>query len=291
MLMLRASKLEKKIVWVASAIIGVSLIATAFLSLFYFKVKLIFRPDELMFIGMIVALFPPAAVNFLDDRWKDNIDSNIPKMLKELSESSRTGVTLVRALELASERRYGALSKELKRIAVQLSWGAALEEALKSFSDRVETKLAKRIAVLLTEIHKVGEEAQEVLETISKHINELYVIERERQAQIRPYIAIVYIAFSVFLLIDILLIRSLFWELASLQESLQAAGGLFISGVVNLTQIEASLFHLTLIEGFYGGLIAGKIGEGSIGAGLKHSVILMTVGFIAFFFFIWNPIF
>jgi flagellar protein FlaJ len=291
MFMLKVSKFEKKLVWVTSGIIGASLITTAFLNVFYFKTKLIFRPDELMFIAMIVALFPPAVVNFLDARWKNDVDNNIPKMLKELAEAGRTGITLTRALELASERRYGALSKELKRIVNQLSWGATFDEALKSFSDRVETKLAKRTAVLLMEIHKVGGEIQEVLETVSKHINELQTIERERQSQIKPYVAIVYIAFFVFLLIDILLIRSFFWELASLQETLQSAGGFFMGGVVNLNQVETILFHLSLIEGFYGGLIAGKMGEGSIGAGLKHSVILMVAGFIAFFFFVWNPIF
>lgn len=291
MFMLRVSKFEKKLVWVTSAVIGISLTTTAILSVFYFKIKLIFRPDELMFIAMIVALFPPAVVNFLDARWKSDIDNNIPKMLKELAEAGRTGITLIRALEFASERRYGALSKELKRIVNQLSWGATLEEALKSFSDRVETKLAKRTAVLLTEIHKVGGDIQEVLETVSKHINELQTIERERQSQIKPYIAIVYIAFFVFLLIDIILIRSFFWELTSLQETLQSAGGFFMGGGINLTQVETILFHLSLIEGFYGGLVAGKMGEGSIGAGLKHSVILMVIGFIAFFFFVWNPIF
>ncbi|MEM3552347.1 MAG: type II secretion system F family protein [Candidatus Bathyarchaeia archaeon] len=291
MLMFRVSKFEKKIVWVTSAIIGVSLIITTVLSVFYFKIKLIFRPDELMFIAMIVALFPPAVVNFLDARWKNDVDNNIPKMLKELAEAGRTGITLIRALEFASERRYGALSTELKRIVNQISWGASLEEALKSFSDRVETKLAKRIAVLLTEIHKVGGEVQEVLETVSRHINELQTIEKERQSQMKPYIAIVYIAFFVFILIDILLIRSFFWELASLQETLQSAGGFFMGGAIDLTQVETILFHLSLIEGFYAGLVAGKMGEGSIGAGLKHSVILMVTGFIAFFFFVWNPIF
>ncbi len=291
MFMLKVSKFEKKLVWITSGVIGASLIITAFLSVFYFKVKLIFRPDELMFMAMIIALFPPAIVNFLDTRWKNDVDSNIPKMLKELAEAGRTGVTLIRALELASERRYGALSKELKRIVNQLSWGATFEETLKSFSDRVETKLAKRTAVLLTEIHKVGGDVQEVLEVVSRHINELQTIERERQSQIRPYVAIVYIAFLVFLLIDILLIRSFFWELTSLQETLQSAGGFFMGGAIDLNQIETILFHLSLIEAFYGGLIAGKMGEGSIGAGLKHSVLLMVIGFIAFFFFVWNPIF
>lgn len=288
--MVRVTKTEKRIVWITSALIGVSLTVTAFFSAFFFKVKLIFRPDELLFLAAIISLFPPAVVNLLDSRWRNAVDNNIPKMLKELAEAGRTGVTLTRAIELASERRYGPLSNELRRIVAQLSWGATLEEALKNFGERVNTKLARRTALLLTEVHRAGGDIQEILETVSKHINELQTIERERQSQIRPYVAIVYIAFFIFLFIDILLIRSFFWELASLQETLQAAGGLFVGAAVNLSQIELMLFHLSLIEGFYGGLIAGKMGEASMGAGLKHSLLLMVAGFVAFFFFIWNPI-
>jgi len=50
------------------------------------------------------------------------------------------------------------------------------------------------------------------------------------------------------------------------------------------------MFHLSLIEGFFAGLIAGKMGEGSMGAGLKHSLILIVIGFLAFFLLVWHPI-
>jgi flagellar protein FlaJ len=69
-----------------------------------------------------------------------------------------------------------------------------------------------------------------------------------------------------------------------------AEGGLFIGSPVELSRIQLVMFHLTLIEGFYGGLAAGKMGEGSMGAGLKHSLIMMALGFLAFFFLVWHPL-
>jgi flagellar protein FlaJ len=45
-------------------------------------------------------------------------------------------------------------------------------------------------------------------------------------------------------------------------------------------------FHLSLIQGFFGGLVAGKMGEGSISAGLKHSLVMMLLGFVALKFFL-----
>jgi len=39
-------------------------------------------------------------------------------------------------------------------------------------------------------------------------------------------------------------------------------------------------FHMSVIQAFFGGLMAGKMGEGTVGAGLKHSVILLTCGYL-----------
>jgi flagellar protein FlaJ len=38
---------------------------------------------------------------------------------------------------------------------------------------------------------------------------------------------------------------------------------------------------MTLIQGFFSGLVAGKMGEGSVTSGLKHSVVMITAGYVA----------
>jgi flagellar protein FlaJ len=45
--------------------------------------------------------------------------------------------------------------------------------------------------------------------------------------------------------------------------------------------LERTFLHMTLIQAFFGGLVGGKMGEGSIYAGLKHSLIMMILGYIA----------
>jgi flagellar protein FlaJ len=52
------------------------------------------------------------------------------------------------------------------------------------------------------------------------------------------------------------------------------------------TDLQRTFLHMTLIQGFFGGLVAGKMGEGSISAGLKHSLIMMLFGYIALKFFL-----
>jgi hypothetical protein len=37
---------------------------------------------------------------------------------------------------------------------------------------------------------------------------------------------------------------------------------------------------MSTIQAFFGGLMAGKMGEGTVFAGLKHSVILLATGYL-----------
>jgi flagellar protein FlaJ len=52
------------------------------------------------------------------------------------------------------------------------------------------------------------------------------------------------------------------------------------------SEARSIFFHMSSIQAFFGGLVAGKMGEGTVGGGLKHSVILLTCGYLAFKFIV-----
>ncbi len=284
--MMRVSKRDKKIVILIAAVLGLIQITTLLINEFMLKADLVFKTDQLIFLTLIIVLFPPAMINYVDMRWRLSVDKNIPEFLRELSEAGRTGVTLTRALDLASKRRYGPLSSELEKIVTKLSWGGNFEDSLKKFAERIETKLAKRTSILLTEINRSGGDIKDVLDTVSRHIRELQTIEDERRSQLRTYVAIVYIAFFIFIFIDYILLKTFFAKIESLKESLSDAGGLFLMKELSYEHIKTMMFHMAIMQGLFGGLIAGKMGEGALGAGLKHSLILIVIGFLIFLFII-----
>jgi flagellar protein FlaJ len=284
MFMMRVSKRDKKLVIIISVALGLTQVITVIMNEFMFKADLIFKTDQLIFLSLIIALFPPAIINFVDMRWRLSIDKNIPEFLRELSEAGRTGVTLTRALDLASKRRYGPLSSELERIVIKLSWGGNFEDSLKKFAERIETKLAKRTSILLTEINRSGGDIKDVLDTISRHIRELQSIEDERRSQLQTYVGIVYIAFFIFIFIDYILLKTFFAKIEALKESLSDVGGLFLMKELSYESIKTIMFHMSIMQGLFGGLIAGKMGEGALGAGLKHSLILIITAFLMFYF-------
>ena len=161
----------------------------------------------------MIAIFPPAVLEFFDLRWERGINENIPRLLREIAESGQTGLTLVRAIEVSAERDYGPLTPELKYLVAQISWGTSLDDALRAFAKRANTKLAQRTADLIAEVARSGGDTKEIMEQLNRHIWELESIDRERYAQMRPYAVVVYIAFGVFLFTDIMLIHSFFAQI------------------------------------------------------------------------------
>ena len=288
---------EKRLVAIVSVALGVIVSVFSVLSAFVFKsIQLPLEWDQMIIVGMIAATFPPSVVEFVDLRWERGIDKNLPRLLREIAESGKTGLTLVRAIEVSSERDYGPLTPELKFLVAQISWGMSLEDALKAFAKRARTKLAQRCADLISEVARAGGDTQDIMEQLNKHIWELQSIDRERYAQMRPYSAVVYIAFGVFLFTDIMLIRSFFTQIVQLQQKVAAtasAGGTAASifggaSQVDLNLLKMVLFHATVVQAIIGGLVAGKMSEGRIGAGLKHVMLLLLITFLSFLLFVWR---
>jgi flagellar protein FlaJ len=114
---------------------------------------------------------------------------------------------------------------------------------------------------------------EKVFDPMGKFIQTTLLLEKERRTQTRPYIAIIYVSFFVFLFTIILLFRSFF-------VSIEGSPMLGMA-VMSATEMHRIFFHMTSIQAFFGGLVAGKMGEGTVNAGLKHSLIMMLCGFIA----------
>jgi flagellar protein FlaJ len=251
--------------------------------------------DQMITVGIMMAAFPPAVLEYMDLRWQRGINKNLPRLLREIAEAGKTGLTLVRAIEVSADRNYGPLTPELKYLVAQISWGTGLEDALRAFAKRARTKLAQRTSDLIAEVARSGGDTQDIMEQLNRHIWELESIDRERNAQMRPYSVVVYIAFAVFLFTDIMLIRSFFSQIVDLQSKvMQNVGGPGSANIfggasqVDIILLKKVLFHATVIQACIGGLIAGKMSEAKLGAGLKHVVILLIITFASFFIFVWG---
>ena len=269
----KVESVEKKIAWIVSGCLGIIICLTAILLL---RDSLLF--DEYLLLAVVITVFPPAVLDYVDYRWKRSIDKHLPDLFRSIVQAQKTGMTLPQALEEASKRNYGPLTKELKKMVAQMSWGVSFDEALQSFNKRVDTALVGRTVPLILEAHRSGGKVEKVFEPLEKFVQTTLAFDTERKTQTRPYLAIIYVAFFVFLFTIVILFKSFFIDMSDF--------GATQFELLTPAEARKIFFHMSAIQAFFGGLVAGKMGEGTVGGGLKHSVILLTCGFLAFKFLV-----
>jgi flagellar protein FlaJ len=269
-------KIEKRAKRTAAAVSV--LIATAIIVFGYFMVGASAALDDFVFFAFLAVVSPIALFHYIDYRWRKSVDEHLPDLFRSIVQAQETGMTLPAALEEAAKRDYGPLTAELRKMTVQISWGASFEEALMSFARRVGTVLSLRTVPMIIEAGRSGGKVEKVFDPMGKFIQSTLMLEKERKTQTRPYIAIIYVALFVFLFTIVILFKTFFTNVEGV--------ALFTMPTTSLMDLKRIFLHLTLIQGFFGGLVAGKMGEGSISAGLKHSLIMMLLGYVALRFFL-----
>jgi len=268
MKMPKIEKHAKKIACVASVSLAVAMILFAYI-VFWGTATF----DEFVFFAVITAVFPPAVLNYIDYKWRKAIDEHLPDLFRSIVQAQETGMTLPQALEEASKRDYGPLTAELRKMTAQISWGMTFEEALLALGGRANTVLVQRTVPLIIEASRSGGHVEKVFDPMGKFVQTTLLLDKERRNQTRPYVAIIYVAFFVFLFTIILLFKSFFVSV----EGLPTLG----TAVMSPKEMQRIFFHMTSIQAFFGGLVAGKMGEGTTNAGLKHSLIMMLCGYVA----------
>jgi flagellar protein FlaJ len=268
MKMPKKQKRANTIVWTISA---TSAFIIIMLDVFMFWGNAEF--DELLFFAIITAIFPPATLAYVDYRWRKAVDEQLPELFRSIVQAQQIGMTLPQALEEASKRDFGPLTSELRKTTQQISWGMSFEEALSALGKRVDTTLVQRTLPIIIEASHSGGNVEKVFDPMGRFIQTTLLLEKERRTQTRPYIAIIYITFFVFLFTIVMLFKSFFASVGQLP----TLGTPFVAP----EGIRRMFFDMSMIQAFFGGLVAGKMGEGAIIAGLKHSLILMLCGYLA----------
>ncbi len=268
-------KIEAKIKKIT---VAVSVSVALALSVVGFLVFGVGALDDFVFFSFILAVTPFAVLDFIDFKWRKSVDAQLPELFRSIVQAQETGMTLTQALEEAAKRDYGPLTGELRKMTVQISWGASFEEALSAFSRRVGTVLTLRTVPMIVEASRSGGHVEKVFDPMGKFIQSTILLEKERKNQTRPYIVIIYIALFVFLFTLAILFKTFFTGVDGLS--------LFSMPTTSAMDLKRTFLHLALVQGFFGGLVAGKMGEGSITSGLKHSILMMLMGYLAIKFFL-----
>jgi flagellar protein FlaJ len=211
------------------------------------------------------------------------IDQKFPEFLRDLAESQRAGMTLTEAVITASKGQYGQLTPDIRKMAAQIEWGVSFGDALSRFAKRVNTPLINRTVSLVTEASNAGGNVVDVLTAAADDSREIQQIVKERKQAMSIYVMIIYIAFAVFIGVIAVLNAQFIPEVA---KAVAKADGVAIGGLrfkaFDQDDFKILFFHAAVIQGFGGGLVAGVMSGGKPVHGLRHSFLLVFIGWVLF---------
>lgn len=278
-------------IWLVSICSGFLLILAPMLVGFYipespYLIPLSQKINNTIAFGLVTMFMFPAIVEFKNYRWGRKVEENIPRLLRDITEAVRSGVTLPRALEEASKRDYGPISKELENTISMFILGGSWEDSLMFLSQKLRRPNALRLSTILIEAHQGGGKMLDVLEASVSLFSSLGEYKKEQRTNMKPYILTIYMATIIFLIISQVVLSQFLVSLHNTSTNPDLGDAVQESGLLsNLLPIEyytSILFWASIIESIFGGLIVGKIGEQSLSAGLWHSVILIVTTLVFF---------
>jgi len=239
--------------------------------------------DDHIVIAILLVIIP-YAVFYAAWAYKVlGIEALIPDFLERMAGINQVGLTIAQAISIMVNTNLGLLSYEIRRIKRDMDWGANFTEALMRFEERVSTPSIARTVTLITKAAEMSGQIGEVLTIASSDAKMTEVLKRERSSEMFIYTAIVYLSFFVFLFVVAVLSTQFLPVLTSISTAgLAQAGPLANIGAIPVRTFDRLFYHTCLVQAIFSGMIAGQMGEGSLGGGVKHSCVLLLVAFITF---------
>lgn len=258
-------------------------------------IDVVFFKDEAIFLFLVgisamVIILPFLVGLIIEGRTEREKNERFLEFTRSLAESVKTGTPVGKSILNMSTKDFGSLSPHIRKLANQISLGIPISKALETFASEVDSVVVRRAVTLIREAENAGGEIDFILDSTAASIYEIEKLKRERKAAISSLVVQGYIIFFIFIGIMLIMqfkILPLTKDISSVSSYSAGSGGLGEAGVPGFGSTTNSIdaltrpfLYLLLIQGLFAGLTIGKLSEGSIKAGIKHSIVLTLVAFI-----------
>ena len=208
-----------------------------------------------------------------------------------LVENVKAGTPISKSIFNIKNKDYGSLNPHVEKLANQISIGIPINTALETFARDIGSKTITRSVNIIGEAEKAGGKIDDILESVVKSVTQVEKLRKERKSSMYTLVVQGYIIFFIFIVIMLVMqfkILPIASEMGgqmgdtSMDGSLGGSGlgGIFGGEKATPEQMVRPFIWLLVVQGFFAGLVIGKLSEGSIKAGFKHSFILIIVSFL-----------
>lgn len=239
-------------------------------------------------VGGVIAAMPFMVNLILDNNKEKENNEMFLEFSRNLVESVKSGTPISKSIIILKNKNFGTLSPYIQKLANQISLGIPVKEALLVFAKDVDSMVITRAITLISEAEKAGGEIDGILESVAKSIGEIEILKKERRAAIYGIVVQGYIIFFIFVVIMLIMqfkILPMTSEISGAGEGMSDLGDIGFgtaSQDLSPSEITKPMLYLLLVQGFFTGLVIGKLAEGNYKAGIKHSFIMLAASLLIF---------
>ena len=276
-----------KIHWVGMGIAAVMILLDC---IFFLAVEDRNKFFFMLGLAVLVIAMPFMLDLIISGKRDEQINEMFLEFSRNLAESVNTGTPISKSIVNMKNKNYGSLGVYVQKLANQIELGIPIHKALQNFAYDVDNIVISRAIALIMEAERAGGEIDYILDSVAKSMSEIEKLKKERKAIIYNLVVQGYIIFFVF--IGIMLVMQ--FKIIPMTAGLGGQGGL--SGLditsltggksatagtgISITDITNQFLYLIIAQGLFAGLIIGKLAEGNIRAGIKHSFVLVITAFL-----------
>ncbi|MBO3762809.1 MAG: type II secretion system F family protein [Thermoproteota archaeon] len=219
-------------------------------------------------LTLIIGTIPAAIYQSYIDFLEGGIEYDMANFLRDLVEVRKSGLSPEKCIINLSERSYGKLSKHLKLMGRQLTWGVSFSKVYETFSKNIRNWFAKAMFFLLIDSIEVGGGMPETLETLASFNETMIQSEREKAESMKPLAIIPYIGSGTLMLVVVVLL-AFFNSILSIAHS----------GIPYRDMVVALLPPI-IVQSYLMGLVSGKVATTKTSQGFKHAIFLVIFSLI-----------
>ncbi len=241
----------------------------------------------LLGVSIVILILPFIIALVVEGKRAQYINTMFLEFSRNLAESVNAGTPVSKSIINVRKKDYGPLSPHIEKLANQISVGIPVHKAMQTFAIEVNNPSISRAVSLISEAERAGGEIDYILESSAKSIDLVEKLKKERRAVISSLAAQGYIIFLIFIAIVLVMqfkILPLTSNIASFdvfQGDITKLGSEEVpSASLKPKELANNFLYLLITQGIFAGLIIGKLTEGTIKAGVKHSFILASAAFL-----------
>lgn len=253
-------------------IIAISVVAFAILFTLSFFIE---KSTVVLSVSVLTLIFPYFVYRSIISNRVKKLDDMFTNLLMDLSSIMETRISLTQAMPAIYERDYGPLTKFVKRLHIETSWNVPFFDAFMKMGRDTKSGLIKKSINVVMGTFVSGGDLKRIFTAIGSHTKEIMKIKQTVKGRVNIISITCYMIFGC-LIISMYIIKSNF---------LSAFAGFGTISRSLVEEFNTLSFHLIILQSAFAGLITGQIAEDSIFAGVKHSLILVSISIIAYSFF------